>query len=845
MGDDNKFRERIERLRRLKEEKELRQQQLLTVTKPAVSTGLSFRLKKDSSRASGPVVVRRQALDDSDVINKDSESVELRKPAFMDLEGDVADNNGAMVDGDDDDGADPLERFMETVSHEVETIRMKTDISQMEQPLTIADDDRVDEEAQTAETAEEAVALPLIGNKRRGRDIELVDHADIVYEPFRKDFYVESPDIAKMSKEAVQQLRQELDGIKCRGVNCPKPIMKWTQCGLPVQCAHVIRQLAFEKPTPIQCQAIPAIMSGRDVIGIAKTGSGKTMAFLLPMFRHIKDQRPIASSDGPIALVIAPTRELSVQIYTECKRFTDIMGLRSCCAYGGAPIKEQIADLKRGTDILVCTPGRLIDVLSANNGKVTNLRRVTYFVLDECDRLFDFGFELQVMRVVANLCPDAQRILFSATFPRPVEALARKILTRPLEISVGGRSVVCDEVEQLVEVMNESEKFVRLLEIMGEWISQTEARDQRMLIFVDRQESAADLSKKLQKRGYNCLSLHGGMDQIHRDITLHDFKTGNVCSLVATSVAARGLDVPQLNVVVNYDCPNHKEDYVHRVGRTGRAGRKGRAYTFVSPEQEKFAPGIYFALKESKANIPEEFKTLVDDFLERVKKGEAFLPTGGFGGKGLERLEKEREAQKLAQKRSYADVEDLSDEEDDDQGRKKTENAEDSDAKHVDKPVDYDESASIEPVKPVSKAQEIAAKINAAAASRAKTGSAVSLESKTSHRVKNINHERSLLHTAEIEINDYPQKVRRKVSSVEFKNTITEMTRCSLTSRGEYVPPGKTLADGKRKLYLIIEGKDISNVEKAKAEVKRILIEGSNEGSLSSNGPKGGRYSVI
>lgn len=161
-------------------------------------------------------------------------------------------------------------------------------------------------------------------------------------------------------------------------------------------------------------------MSGRDIVGVSRTGSGKTMAFLLPMFRHIKDQRPLENLEGPIAIIMTPTRELAMQINAECKRFTKLLGLRVCCAYGGAPIKDHIADLKRGAEIVVCTPGRLIDLLCANSGRVTNLRRVTYCVLDEADRMFDMGFETQVMRIVQNIRPDAQRVLFSATFPKQV-----------------------------------------------------------------------------------------------------------------------------------------------------------------------------------------------------------------------------------------------------------------------------------------------------------------------------------------------------------------------------------------------------------------------------------------
>jgi len=198
-------------------------------------------------------------------------------------------------------------------------------------------------------------------------------------------------------------------------------------------------------------------------------------------------------------------------------------------------------------------------------GRVTNLRRTTYIVLDEADRMFDMGFEPQVMRIVDNIRPDRQTVMFSATFPRQMEALARRILNKPIEIQVGGRSVVCKDVEQHVVVLEEDKKFLKLLEVLG--IFQEKGS---IIVFVERQESADELLKDLMKASYPCMSLHGGIDQIDRDSTIHDFKSGRVKLLVATSVAARGLDVKDLIVVVNYDCPNHYEDYVHRCGRTGR-----------------------------------------------------------------------------------------------------------------------------------------------------------------------------------------------------------------------------------------------------------------------------------
>lgn len=261
------------------------------------------------------------------------------------------------------------------------------------------------------------------------------------------------------------------------------------------------------------------------------------------------------------------------------------------------------------------------------------------------------------MKIVNNARPSKQTVLFSATFPRQMEALARKALKRPLEITVGGRSVVCEDVRQIVEVREEESKFVRLLEILGQFYND-ESEDARTLIFVDKQEAADNLLRDLIRRGYMCLSLHGGKDQLDRDSTISDFKSGVSNILVATSVAARGLDVKQLKLVVNYECPNHMEDYVHRVGRTGRAGNKGTAYTFITPEQERYAMDIAKALKLSEQPVPPDLQKLVDDFQEKVKTGKERISSSGFGGKGLERLDKDRDMVKKFQKKAYGGEDD-------------------------------------------------------------------------------------------------------------------------------------------------------------------------------------------
>ena len=196
------------------------------------------------------------------------------------------------------------------------------------------------------------------------------------YETFKKNFYLETDEIKKLTDKDVKEIRKKMDNIKVRGVNVPKPILNWFQCGLRDSVLNVIEKKEFKEPFPIQAQAIPAIMAGRDVIGIAETGSGKTLAYLLPMLRHILDQRSLKSGEGPIGLVLSPTRELTFQIYRDIKPFAKSCKLRVTCVYGGSGLSNQLSDLKKGVEIIVCTPGRMIDVLSLSNGKITNLKRV-------------------------------------------------------------------------------------------------------------------------------------------------------------------------------------------------------------------------------------------------------------------------------------------------------------------------------------------------------------------------------------------------------------------------------------------------------------------------------------
>ncbi|KAF8076257.1 P-loop containing nucleoside triphosphate hydrolase protein [Lyophyllum atratum] len=810
------------------------------------------------------------------------------------------------MDVDEDEDVDPLDAFMSGVKEEVTKVnledlkkidgapggrsRIRLDERMVEDGMESIPEPAVADELDATDLNPEDI-LALAAKKAKKKEMATVDHSRVKYDSFRKEFYVPPPDIAAMTDEEADLLRLELDGIKIRGIDCPRPVTKWSHYGLPANCLDVIKRLNYTAPTSIQAQAIPAIMSGRDVIGVAKTGSGKTIAFLLPLFRHIKDQRPLDQMEGPIAIVMTPTRELAVQIHRECKPFLKVMNLRAVCAYGGSPIKDQIAELKKGAEIIVCTPGRMIDLLTANSGRVTNLKRVTYVVLDEADRMFDMGFEPQVMKIINNIRPDRQTVLFSATFPKQMDSLARKILRKPLEITVGGRSVVAAEIEQIVEVRTEDTKFNRLLEILGQMYN--EDPECRTLVFVDRQEAADNLLRELMRKGYLCMSLHGGKDQVDRDSTIADFKSGVVPIVIATSVAARGLDVKQLKLVVNYDAPNHMEDYVHRAGRTGRAGNKGTCVTFITPEQERYSVDIYRALTASSAAVSKDLEELANGFLDKVKSGKAQAAGSGFGGKGLDRLDKERDAKEKAERKAYGEP-GAGDEE---KATATEENVAKATASSADDmtfgnfKVEIKRGPAPDSCKgllgvggAVAAARRLAhakeeeklqAQMRAAEEAAARAGKDTAAHKQALSVVAKLNAQmratklvlQSQLQAAEdtssgrkanpdstdfhaiIPINDYPQKARWRVTNKETMVQLIDMTGASVTNKGIYYEHGKEPPfDGPPKLHLLVESNEEFRVEQAVREIKRLLIEASAaalQAEMRNPTATSGRYSVL
>uniref|UniRef100_A0A5B7A3A1 RNA helicase n=1 Tax=Davidia involucrata TaxID=16924 RepID=A0A5B7A3A1_DAVIN len=446
--------------------------------------------------------------------------------------------------------------------------------------------------------------------------------------PFEKNFYIESPSVRAMTEQDALLYRARRE-ITVEGNDVPKPIRMFQEANFPDYCLEVIAKLGFVEPTPIQAQGWPMALKGRDLIGIAETGSGKTLAYLLPALVHVSAQPRLVQGEGPIVLVLAPTRELAVQIQEETVKFGSRANIRSTCIYGGVPKGPQIRDLQRGVEIVIATPGRLIDMLEARQ---TNLKRVTYLVLDEADRMLDMGFEPQIRKIVSQIRPDRQTLYWSATWPRAVEALARQFLRNPYKVIIGSSELKANQsINQVVEVVTNSEKYNRLIRLLKELMDGS-----RILIFMETKKGCDQVTTQLRLDGWPALSIHGDKNQAERDWVLAEFKSGRSPIMTATDVAARGLDVKDIKCVINYDFPTSLEDYVHRIGRTGRAGAKGAAFTFFTHANVKFARDLIKILQEAGQIVSPALSALVRS-AGSVLGGGNFRSRGrgGYGNRAL------------------------------------------------------------------------------------------------------------------------------------------------------------------------------------------------------------------
>ena len=367
--------------------------------------------------------------------------------------------------------------------------------------------------------------------------------------------------------------------------------MRFDELGLAPELLRAITEQGYTTPTPIQAQAIPVVLSGKDLMGGAQTGTGKTAAFTLPLLQRIL---PFASpSPSPArhpvrVLMLAPTRELAVQVFESVKSYSKYVPIRSLCAYGGVDIKPQIAEIRLGVEVLVATPGRLLDLVEQ---KCLNFNSVQALVLDEADRMLDMGFMPDVTRIINLLPVQRQSLLFSATFSEEIKKLADKMLQAPELIEVAKRNTVSETITHRVHPVAADAKRALLVKLLKS------SEFNQVLVFTRTKIETNKLARELQRAGIAADSIHGDKSQLDRMKALEAFKDGSVLVLVATDVAARGLDIDDLPHVINFELPHTPEDYVHRIGRTGRAGKQGTAISLVSAHEVQYLADIEKLIK--------------------------------------------------------------------------------------------------------------------------------------------------------------------------------------------------------------------------------------------------------
>lgn len=435
--------------------------------------------------------------------------------------------------------------------------------------------------------------------------------------PFKKDFYVPHPAVASRSTYEVEAYRQAKE-ITVDG-DAPNPIQNFDEANFPDYVIQEIQNQGYDTPTPIQAQGWPIALSGLDMVGIAQTGSGKTLAYILPAIVHINHQPRLNTGEGPIALVLAPTRELAQQIQQVASDFGRSSYIRNTCVFGGAPKGPQARDLERGVEICIATPGRLIDFLEKGS---TNLVRCTYLVLDEADRMLDMGFEPQIRKIIEQIRPDRQTLMWSATWPKEVRKLASDFMHNFVTINVGSLQLSANHnILQIVDVCQEHEKEFKLNQLLQE-IANNAEQGAKVIIFVETKKKVEQIARNIKRYGWPALCMHGDKSQQERDYVLNDFRIGKSTILVATDVAARGLDVEGIKYVINYDYPNSSEDYIHRIGRTARSDSTGTSYAFFTPNNFRQAKDLIAVLNEA--------NQVVNPKLAEMNRG-----GGGGGGYNL------------------------------------------------------------------------------------------------------------------------------------------------------------------------------------------------------------------
>ncbi|KAK6108155.1 DEAD/DEAH box helicase family protein [Brugia pahangi] len=415
------------------------------------------------------------------------------------------------------------------------------------------------------------------------KDVEMpkVDYKHLNLPPIQKNLYKENPSVTDRSeKEIVEWFTH--NEVTLKGNSSPRPIFEFSETGFPPAIIEKLKKACFEKPTVIQSISWPVALTGHDMISIARTGSGKTLAYTLPGIVHMQNQEQPEKVRGPAVLILAPTRELVQQISSMAMNFHS----KIACAYGGSGRDQQARTIREGVDILAAAP-----------------------VLDEADRMLDMGFEPQIRRIVSMIRPDRQTLMFSATWPKEVRTLAKDFLSDPVFVNVGSLKLAANSnIIQMVTVVEENEKEEKLLEFLNRTSSEQHCKT---LIFVGMKRTADWLTRLIRKKGYPALSLHGDKSQTERNFVMNDFKNGECSILVATDVAARGLDVNDIKYVINFDCPKNIEDYIHRIGRTARHDKTGTSYTLCTRSDAPIVNELVSVLKEAKQTVPSDLLDLV------------------------------------------------------------------------------------------------------------------------------------------------------------------------------------------------------------------------------------------
>ncbi|CAJ1944502.1 unnamed protein product [Sphenostylis stenocarpa] len=405
--------------------------------------------------------------------------------------------------------------------------------------------------------------------------------------------------------------------VEASGKNVPPPVNVFDDTDLDEGLKKNIKRCKYVKPTPVQRYAIPIATAGRDLMACAQTGSGKTAAFCFPIISGILKGRsssgfsPVSRGAGvayPTALILSPTRELSCQIRDEANKFAYQTGVKVVVAYGGSPVSQQLRLLEKGVDLLVATPGRLVDIIERDR---VSLKRIKYLALDEADRMLDMGFEHQIRKIVdkMHMPPPGSRqtLLFSATFPNDIQKLASDFLSDYIFLSVGRVGSSTELIVQKIELVQDTDKRDQLVDhLRRQKVHGTNGMVEHALtlVFVETKRGADALENWLSKSGFPAIAIHGDKVQLERERALRSFKSGMTPILVATDVASRGLDIPHVAHVINFDLPRDIDDYVHRIGRTGRAGKSGLATAFFSDKNSPMAKALVGLLQEANQEVP-------------------------------------------------------------------------------------------------------------------------------------------------------------------------------------------------------------------------------------------------